>query len=418
MKIFEIVEPKKIPPIPLPTPIEKTSSLISNLQSEVKDINEKIFYINDAYKNLTSDDSEGSWDAEMTKFIADIDAQKRQLADKRDQLEEELFALEEKNFQDIVDYYSNLVETECSEFLQISKFTRGELLYRGVGGSTTAKQSLFPSAFPGVPNSNRSPTDSSTLMQFTVDSVLKKSGFEALRSNSIFTTSNYDMAREYGKVYVVFPKDGFDFTWSSRYRDFYEDFILGLFGEPLQFLDKVDGLDLPTTRVKVMSLKKELMLLMQQLAEVVKNEPSEELTRYYTNLEFYLKQFLPDLEKQEEDRLSLFTNRMETLLTDVSFFVRNVNVTSFIDKIRSLLWNLTQVTEKDIKDVIEKLTPIQAREIASAHGFTNSNINWALDSKHELLIKGAYYAFEFKSPHTNALCKELIGKDLSKVKDQ
>jgi len=44
-------------------------------------------------------------------------------------------------------------------------------------------------------------------------------GFEAKRSNSIFTSSNRGLASKFGKVYIIFPFNSAKFTFSERHRD-------------------------------------------------------------------------------------------------------------------------------------------------------------------------------------------------------
>jgi hypothetical protein len=50
---------------------------------------------------------------------------------------------------------------------------------------------------------------------------LKEAGFEALRSNSLFCTGDIRRAEDYGEPYVIFPKNGFKFTWSWKNVDYF-----------------------------------------------------------------------------------------------------------------------------------------------------------------------------------------------------
>jgi hypothetical protein len=60
-----------------------------------------------------------------------------------------------------------------------------------------------------------------------IDARLKKQNFTALRSNSIFCTTNYGTASAYGDVvFVIFPINGFSYTWSPQIRDLTVDFKL------------------------------------------------------------------------------------------------------------------------------------------------------------------------------------------------
>jgi len=52
-----------------------------------------------------------------------------------------------------------------------------------------------------------------------------------LRSNSIFTTTDRGQASNYGRVYAIFPKDGFKFTWSPLHDDIVLHSIAELHGK-------------------------------------------------------------------------------------------------------------------------------------------------------------------------------------------
>lgn len=77
---------------------------------------------------------------------------------------------------------------------------------------------------------NRNPKDSPLVIQDLVDEYLKQKGFKALRSNSIFCTSNRNfveniiMSYEDDSnldIYFVFPPKYFYFTWNPLVKDFY-----------------------------------------------------------------------------------------------------------------------------------------------------------------------------------------------------
>lgn len=69
--------------------------------------------------------------------------------------------------------------------------------------------------------SNRDPVNTPKEISSLIDNAFFNNGFQALRSNSIFCTGNFDIAKTYGEVYIVYPKNGFDFTWSRYFDDLY-----------------------------------------------------------------------------------------------------------------------------------------------------------------------------------------------------
>lgn len=100
---------------------------------------------------------------------------------------------------------------ECSNIVSIFKETN-KLLLRGSNYYTSFE--LY-----------ESPKDRETLsftmkkMQPVIDEFLKEKGFIARRSNSIFCTSSKADASSYGKTFIIFPTNGFDFTYFRQSDD-------------------------------------------------------------------------------------------------------------------------------------------------------------------------------------------------------
>jgi hypothetical protein len=115
-----------------------------------------------------------------------------------------------------VDALVKTIAKECSQVISVYRKTDTVLL-RGTNGK--------PKAFMGRSWNNREPKDSSTDAQKLYDMALKSMGFTALRSNSIFTTSDTGQASNYGDVYYIFPKNGFAFHWTPGNPDLVLDSI-------------------------------------------------------------------------------------------------------------------------------------------------------------------------------------------------
>ncbi len=71
---------------------------------------------------------------------------------------------------------------------------------------------------------NRAPTDSPPILHKLFDNAIANAGLTANRSNSIFVTGSKDFAKKYGAVFTVFPIGEFNYTWSSRARDWFMAF--------------------------------------------------------------------------------------------------------------------------------------------------------------------------------------------------
>jgi hypothetical protein len=94
---------------------------------------------------------------------------------------------------------ADMIERDCTQYLASAR-KAGGWLRRGEGGTR-------PYMFLASSRQHRNPLHSHKQAAEYWDLCLKKLGFTALRSNSIFATSNPEHAAEFGRVYVVFPLD-------------------------------------------------------------------------------------------------------------------------------------------------------------------------------------------------------------------
>lgn len=107
------------------------------------------------------------------------------------------------------------LQKNCSLALKTYRET-GEVLYRVSRENTP----IFINTSP----TNRRPVDTPADVQGLVDNYLAQMGFRALRHNSIFCSPDFFSVQFYrGLTYVVFPIDGFDFTYSEVLSDFTEE---------------------------------------------------------------------------------------------------------------------------------------------------------------------------------------------------
>jgi len=111
------------------------------------------------------------------------------------------------------------LEKHCKQALTAMLATK-RFLYTGMSGKWPGKGKLISLARS---RDNRKPVDTEKPIQEFVDNILRTQGFRALRSNSKFVTSDSDQADTYGDIYLVFPIDGFDYTWSRKNDDWVID---------------------------------------------------------------------------------------------------------------------------------------------------------------------------------------------------
>jgi len=110
------------------------------------------------------------------------------------------------------DYCWDLIEQNCSGALH-SMRAANRALYRGLARTTEA--------FLGQSRTDRRPMNTEPGQQEIIDEFLRRAGFQAVRSNSIFATGERETARDYGYPYYVFPFDSAHTTWNRDFSDFF-----------------------------------------------------------------------------------------------------------------------------------------------------------------------------------------------------
>lgn len=116
-----------------------------------------------------------------------------------------------------IEHIVPLLKKDCRQsiktILGVQKF-----LYRGLHGR-------HPDAFIGRSRENRRPSSSPAFFQDNIDAAFSMAGFSANRSNSIYATSDIQDASIYAvpakNLCYIFPKDGFNFTWSPEINDLF-----------------------------------------------------------------------------------------------------------------------------------------------------------------------------------------------------
>jgi transcription antitermination factor NusG len=130
---------------------------------------------------------------------------------------ENLFKGLQKNCKEIIKVYQDL---------NGSSFKRQKFLYRGIRSRSDA---LY-----GKPFEARKPKDSNSELHTMLNDAMKNAGFTARRDNSTFTTGDRGQASGYGNsLYILFPVDGFKYTWSRTEKDLVLDS-----GKRMALLDK------------------------------------------------------------------------------------------------------------------------------------------------------------------------------------
>jgi len=108
-----------------------------------------------------------------------------------------------------IDNLWNRIKVECSDYLAACGRAQ-TWLYRGMGSKENRPAFLEKSP------EHRKPVDSNPMLVRSFDQSLQQLGFVARRENSIFCSSNRDTAGAFGHIYVIFPRNGFDFTYTNE----------------------------------------------------------------------------------------------------------------------------------------------------------------------------------------------------------
>jgi hypothetical protein len=170
----------------------------------------------------------------MAEFHAMLNAEEAKLRALLEKATADATKTQAKSFAPLI----QTIEKECSQALAAYKKT-GKVLLRGVKKGKTNTP-----AYVGRSWNERKVLNSSPEGQKIFDYALQKMGISALRGNSIFTTSDSEQASSYGNLYIIIPKNGFQFSWALREPDMVIDDVSILYNNNIidKIMDNIDKL--------------------------------------------------------------------------------------------------------------------------------------------------------------------------------
>lgn len=112
----------------------------------------------------------------------------------------------------IIDIWPRL-RKQCSEMFAAHKDAGKGWLLRGY-------RNKHPDMFKGQ-SADRYPEDGERREE--ADAWLSSHGFSALRGNSIFCSNTGQQTFNYGETYLIFPVNGFKYTWYRNATDLYQN---------------------------------------------------------------------------------------------------------------------------------------------------------------------------------------------------
>lgn len=119
----------------------------------------------------------------------------------------------------------SFIKENCSEWLQKSN---GTVLYRS---TRDPGEELNPYAKIMKVRTNRRPVDTPDYIHQAFNEAIRLAGGVANRSNSLFTTPDYNNAASYGEysgsehTFIVMPIGEFHYTWSPKFPDWFVDIV-------------------------------------------------------------------------------------------------------------------------------------------------------------------------------------------------
>lgn len=340
------------------------------------------------------------------KELEALKKKQKQIAAKQANLKKQHKAAQPHDQQTI--NYVNMVLRDCTQAVDAFRKSN-RLLYRGMHDTPG-------SVFRGMSRDDRSPTDSSNKDQEIVDNVLKLAGFSALRGNSIFCSGSINQAASYGDAYIIIPKDGFQFTWSSKHQDFYSSVISNYHGGARKFaqvnppkaqnfnplykvFDKIGTVlqDMPDSyesKAKTLATKLGLTTPQYQAQQKVMWElegDTSDILEYLDDLDYN-----PHSSSSKKELIRALIRALNSFIQTYTKYINKYNQQAILQisaptaNIIKASWDALQ--SQPIKAV---LSPEKAKLIAKNHGFSNADFAAALRSNNEIYIRGEYYAFEY-----------------------
>ena len=291
-----------------------------------------------------------------------------------------------------------LIERQCSDVVGAMKST-GRLLYRGA--------TYYGPAYLAAPWAARKPKDTSRDIQTTVDDFLQAAGFQALRGNSIYATSNRMDANSYvhgggakqpGKLHAIFPLNGSHITWNSKIDDFYSTIV----DSPSNYFDPEEWLNSPPEEViDAARLYNKMHDLVYDAYQVASELNNPTLKSFFTILlaEFphipkdfgqdvhltqnFFKQYGEEFAKNKLNQLANYFPPNKQPPTPLKIFNKVTYLTSFLKEVPQI--------QKALMVAMTKSKPNE-REQAERLGFRMGDWPAALESGNEIYINGQYVA--------------------------
>lgn len=269
----------------------------------------------------------------------------------------------EENEEDFEKFLENMIKDSDKDLL---RFLLSNPLYRAMVVSN--KNELYGKE--NIPK-NREPKDNPEIINNVIDNYLKRNGFKAVRSNSIFCSGDMSFIKRFlgrkGDVYVIFPTKKFYFTWNKQIKDFY-----------IWVLVTKENFDMFTFDFYSLS-----------------SLPKENVYSFYREL---IKILNKRESKINDDVLGFFINEAEKNLKQKEYDILAQIFTRFFNKhyysiISSLFYSILKAIYYYFKEE-DQMKILKINEKSNyAKGFDNKNFEEAIKSGHEIMLTNDYFYY-------------------------
>lgn len=178
-----------------------------------------------------------------------------------------------------------LIKRDCQPYIKtIGDLDKYQML-RGLWVSSRMDMLKGESVISAKVRKDRKPIDTRTEASALADDWFEDNFGSRFRSEALFCVGDKNMARKYGKAYVIFPKGNFTYCWSESYDDFYNNNAKVLDDNNID-AEKIDEL-LTNGKYKTTDIKKALL-------KFPRNEIMIDCKEYYAiDFYYYNKNFIP-----------------------------------------------------------------------------------------------------------------------------
>ncbi|MCS7316867.1 MAG: hypothetical protein NZZ41_00905 [Candidatus Dojkabacteria bacterium] len=296
----------------------------------------------------------------------------------------------------ILEIEFDLIKRECSEIVNLYK-KHLKFFYRG--SKDVEKEKVFIKKYPFP---FRRPKDTPESLNLVVNKIFNEIGFSVNRYNSVFVTPNLSTAKNYGKPYIFFPKNGFKYLWSPEISDFYFFYRYGdSLLEKLNEISKEDD-------IIVLKIDKNSPNFIRNLSNfyIIENSNKEKAYKEFRDIivhalkyelkaqDWYADGILKELKKYKKDFDKIFSANLGI----VNSIIKNDFNNHLVSNNMFLKW-----LKKYFKNIYgsEKLEKVLKTFFSSIY-MENREIEKALHSDCEVLFNTEYY-YIFPQEHEEDL---------------